>query len=102
MRRRNTRQRARGYLREIPVAVSIALIAVAALMDHVGVTGKKVLVGVDGLALLALFYYFILAPGWRPGSASNTRVVLRWTLFGVLALLLIGGVAGFAVVYDGR
>jgi hypothetical protein len=97
MRRRN-----RGMLQEIPIAVAVVLIAVAVLMDHVGITGKKLLVAVDGLALMALFYYYILAPGWHPGAAAAGRPVSRWILFGLLALLLVGAVIGFAIVYDGR
>jgi hypothetical protein len=92
-------RRSRGYLQEVPIATAIVLIAVAALMGYVGVTGKKLLVAVDGLVLLAYFYYVILARGWRPGSAAPVRLMLRWMLFGALALLLVGGVAAFALVY---
>ena len=48
-------RRSRGYLQEVPIATAIVLIAVAALMGYVGVTGKKLLVAVDGLVLLAYF-----------------------------------------------
>jgi len=91
-----------GALQEIPLAAGIVLIAVSALIGHVGLTGKKILVAIDGLTLLVLFFNFILAPGWRPGSAAPARLMLRWMLFGVLALLLIGGVIIFALVYNGR
>ncbi|MGA3158122.1 MAG: hypothetical protein ABSE43_11170, partial [Steroidobacteraceae bacterium] len=65
MRPQAMRRRNRGMLQEIPIAVAVVLIAVAVLMDHVGITGKTLLVAVDGLALMALFYYYILAPGWH-------------------------------------
>lgn len=102
MRPQTTPQRVRGTLHEIPIAVAIGLIAVAVLIDHVGVTGKKLLVAVDGLALTALFHYYIVAPGWRPGSAAPARPLLRWIFFGLLAVMLIGAVIGFAMVYTGR
>jgi hypothetical protein len=101
MRSQASCRRERGALQEIPIAVAIVLIAVAVLMDHVGITGKKLLVAVDGVALLALFYYFILAPGWRPGTALPASLRVRWILFGLLAVLVIGVVIGFAVVYTG-
>jgi hypothetical protein len=96
------RLRERGTLQEIPLAAGIVLIAVAALIGHVGLNTKKILVAIDGLTLLVLFYYFILVRGWRPGTAAPARLMLRWMLFGVLALLLIGGVTVFALVYNGH
>lgn len=97
-----TRHGIQGMLREVPIAAALVLIAVAALIDHVGASGKKLLVTVDALALLTVLYYFILAPGWRPGSAAPARLMLRWLLFGVLAALLIGGVAVFRLIYTER
>ena len=99
MKRARVRGRERGALQEIPIAVAVVLIGVAIAMDHVGTTGKKLLVGVDALALLVLFYYFIVAPGWRPGKALPLSRAMCWTLFSLLAAALIGGVVGFALVY---
>jgi hypothetical protein len=99
MRQRSTRYRARGALQEIPVAAAIVLVVVGALMGHVGINGKKLLAAVDGLVLLAVFYYFILAPGWRPGSTAAPRLMLRRMLFGLLAVLVVSGVVLFALLY---
>jgi hypothetical protein len=81
--------------------VALILIAVGVLMNHVGVTGKKLLVAVDGIALLALCYYYIIAPGWQPGSPVRAGRGARWLLLALLALVLIGAVLGFAVLYTG-
>jgi hypothetical protein len=89
-------------LQEVPIAFAMVLIVLAVLMDHVGVTGKKLLLAVAALVLLAVCYYYLLAPGWQPGRATRARPGLRRIAFGLLALLLIGAVIGFARVYTGR
>jgi hypothetical protein len=99
MKRQSTRYHTRGSLQEVPIAAAIVFVIVGALMGHVGVNGKKLLVAVDGIAMLAASFYFILAPGWRPGSAAPARVMLRWMLFGLLAVLVVSGVVLFALLY---
>lgn len=102
MKHQTPAHRLRGALQAIPLAAAIVLVVVGALMGRVGATGKKLLVAVDGLALLVVFYYFLLAPGWRPGSAAPVRLMLRWMLFALVALLVIGGATVFALVYTER
>jgi hypothetical protein len=87
-----------GYLIEIPLTLSIFLLALALILPRFSPIWQKVLLSFATVPTLFCLYYLIVVPGWRPGMSLRGRALGRLVLFFGCAAATIAALAAFILL----
>jgi len=97
MNRVRLRRFQRGYLFEIPLIMLAVFVALALVLPHLSVAGRKGLLTVATVPTLGCLFYLIVAPGWARGAQPRGRAAIRLALFLACAAAIVAAVAVYVL-----